>query len=74
MADPRSATILVRPQVGTPEPGFWCARCLLPSRVRFPLSAILPDQVTSLGSVLWCPDCETAAQVCDQWRAEFDRR
>ncbi|MCM6774974.1 hypothetical protein NDR87_26375 [Nocardia sp. CDC159] len=59
--------LLVVPHVGTPEPGLWCANCQLPSRIGFPVIALLPTGVLDLGHATLCPDCEKPTDAVDAW-------
>lgn len=57
---PNLVTDVVCDQVGEPEPGHWCARCLLPSAwlVRFRLRVVEDRGRGSERYRLYCADCD----------------
>ncbi|GAA1881837.1 hypothetical protein GCM10009773_07870 [Williamsia serinedens] len=51
--------VRVGTSVGTPTVGGWCDTCNLPSGISWPLYAITPRGVLSLGTYDTCADCES---------------
>ncbi len=64
----RGSTVVVVPEPGTPDTGLWCDHCQLPSLVRFPMNAVLPNGVLPLGYLDLCTDHQTPGEVISRWR------
>lgn len=45
-------------EFGTPDTGHWCDRCMKPSAVVMPLTALRDDGIRDLGAhAIKCQDC-----------------